>query len=464
MHRKNKSAFFNANQIILDILFLVIAYMVSYFTAGFLTKLYPIGHYTWLPMIFIPTWTLLMYVYQMYNETTFMYSDRIIKAVVKSSVFSAILIAALMYSIKEDMLSRLFFGIFMVNSIVLSISQRFLYALSKKKMRGSSGNNVLVIGSADLYNRFEYYVKKTSINMNIIGFIKMNEDFSINDEANLAHEKELNVFLKQNVVDEVIFALPRNNTCKLDKYVHYFEEIGITMRMLLDPFDLKVAKTHVSAVGTIPMVTFHSVSLNEPQMLLKRLIDIIGALTGLFFAFFIGIFVAIAIKIESKGPVFYKQKRVGLRGREFYCYKFRSMYVDAEKMKKDLEKMNQVKGGLMFKIKDDPRVTKVGKFLRKTSLDELPQFYNVLKGDMSLVGTRPPTLDEVKRYENNHKRRISIKPGITGMWQINGRSEISDFDEVVKLDIEYIDQWSIWLDMKIILKTVLVVFQRKGAF
>ena len=133
-------------------------------------------------------------------------------------------------------------------------------------------------------------------------------------------------------------------------------------------------------------------------------------------------------------------------------------------MKKDLENMNEVKGGLMFKIKDDPRVTKVGKFLRKTSLDELPQFYNVLRGDMSLVGTRPPTLDEVKRYENNHKRRISIKPGITGMWQINGRSEISDFDEVVKLDIEYIDKWSIWLDMKIILKTVLVVFQRKGAF
>ncbi len=464
MHRKNKLAFFNAYQIILDILFLVIAYVLSYFTAGFMTKLYPISYYTWLLMIFIPMWTLSMYVYRMYNETTFMYSDRIIKAVVKSSFFSAILIAALMYAIKEDMLSRLFFGVFVVNSIALSILQRFVYAYGKKKMRGSSGNNVLVIGSADLYNRFEYYVKKTYINMNIIGFIKMNEEVAINDKANLVHDEELNVFLKQNVVDEVIFALPRNNTCKLDKYVHYFEEIGITMRMLLDPFDMKVAKTHVSAVGTIPMITFHSVSLNEPQMLLKRLIDIIGALTGLFFSVIIGIFVVIAIKIESKGPVFFKQKRVGLRGRVFYCYKFRSMYVDAESMKKDLEKMNQVKGGLMFKIKDDPRVTKVGKFLRKTSLDELPQFYNVLRGDMSLVGTRPPTLDEVKKYENNHKRRISIKPGITGMWQINGRSAIYDFDEVVKLDIEYIDKWSIWLDMKIILKTILVVFNRKGAF
>lgn len=407
---------------------------------------------------------LTMYVCRMYHETTFMYYDRVIKSVAKSSIFAALCIAAAMFAIKETMLSRLFYSIFTLGTIVLVVCQRFVYSYLFMRKRGSKGNNVLVIGSRELYELFDYYVEKTSINMNIIGFISMNEECFISDQASLVQEEELRTFLRQNIVDEVIFALPRDNVCKVEKYVHLFEEMGITVRMLLDLYDLKVAKIHVSAVGTIPMVTFHTTTLNEPQLWMKRIIDIVGSLIGLFFTCIIGPFIALAIKLESEGPVIFSQDRVGLRGRVFKCYKFRSMYIDAEERKKELEKLNQVKGGLMFKVKDDPRITKVGRFLRRTSLDELPQFFNVLRGDMSLVGTRPPTLDEVNKYQNNHKRRISIKPGITGMWQINGRSAVSDFDEVVKLDTEYIDNWSIWLDIKIILKTIFVVFQRKGAY
>ncbi|MCR5598676.1 MAG: sugar transferase [Lachnospiraceae bacterium] len=173
-------------------------------------------------------------------------------------------------------------------------------------------------------------------------------------------------------------------------------------------------------------------------------------------------FVAIAIKLESKGPVIFKQERVGRSGRKFMMYKFRSMYVDAEERKKELYDKNEMEG-LMFKMKDDPRITKVGRFLRKTSIDELPQFFNILKGDMSMVGTRPPTVDEYEKYNAHYRRRLSITPGLTGMWQVSGRSDITDFDEVVRLDLEYIDQWSLLLDCKILLQTVGVVLFGKGS-
>ncbi len=169
-----------------------------------------------------------------------------------------------------------------------------------------------------------------------------------------------------------------------------------------------------------------------------------------------------AIWIEDKGPVFFSQKRVGKNGRIFKIYKFRSMYVDAEERKKELMKNNEMSGA-MFKMKDDPRITKVGKFIRKTSIDELPQFLNILKGDMSLVGTRPPTIDEVNVYENWHRRRLSIKPGLTGLWQVSGRNKINDFDDVVKYDLEYIDNWSVLMDIKLILKTIFVVFKGTGS-
>ena len=168
------------------------------------------------------------------------------------------------------------------------------------------------------------------------------------------------------------------------------------------------------------------------------------------------------IKLESPGPIFFAQKRVGRNGRIFKMYKFRSMYADAEERKKELMAQNEM-NGLMFKMENDPRITKTGAFLRKTSLDEFPQFINILKGDMSLVGTRPPTLDEFAQYSPYHKKRLSFRPGLTGMWQVSGRSDITDFEEIVKLDVEYIDNWSFWLDIKILLKTFLEVFTQKGA-
>ena len=211
-------------------------------------------------------------------------------------------------------------------------------------------------------------------------------------------------------------------------------------------------------------------------LFVKRVMDIVCSAFALIVLSPILLITALAIKLESPGPAVFVQKRVGVNGKEFNMYKFRTMYLDAEERKKNLLEQNQIADGMMFKMENDPRIIGskidqktgeyipgIGNWIRKLSLDEFPQFFNVLKGDMSLVGTRPPTVDEFMQYAGYHKRRLSIKPGITGLWQVSGRSNIEDFEEVVKLDLEYIDNWSLALDMKILLKTILVVFKKDGS-
>ena len=210
------------------------------------------------------------------------------------------------------------------------------------------------------------------------------------------------------------------------------------------------------------MLTFYSRELNAGQLLAKRCLDIAGSIAGLAITAMLFPVIALAIRLDSPGPTMFGQMRLGENGRMFRCWKFRSMYIDAEARKQELMAQNEMQGA-MFKIADDPRVTRVGAFIRKTSIDELLQFWNVLRGDMSLVGTRPPTPDEVTTYKHWHHKRISIKPGITGLWQVSGRNQIKDFDQVADLDIQYIDQWNLWMDVRILCKTMWVVFARSGA-
>ena len=222
------------------------------------------------------------------------------------------------------------------------------------------------------------------------------------------------------------------------------------------------SSSRVGTFGDYSVLTYSRFQSSYKRLIIKRLTDIVGGLVGLIITLILTPFIAIAIKVDSPGPVFFSQTRIGRNGRRFKIYKFRSMYIDAEERKKELEKENEM-SGLMFKMTNDPRVTKVGEFIRKTSLDELPQFWNIVKGDMSLVGTRPPTEDEFNEYNQYYRRRISMTPGLTGLWQVSGRSDIEDFDEVVQLDLRYIDHWSLTLDLKIILQTIAVVFKGRGA-
>ena len=303
--------------------------------------------------------------------------------------------------------------------------------------------------------------------LKIVGLIQCGDNQDSGGHANcivLGGVDSLISTCRHYAIDEVVFCLPKEHVATVDAYIRELETMGVTVRMVLDFHnESPQSRRELSWFhGEHPMVTFYARAFDSEQLFLKRCLDIVGALVGIVLILLLFPFIALAIKLDSPGPLLFSQRRVGENGRIFQCWKFRSMYVDAEEHKKELLRMNEMSGA-MFKIKDDPRITRVGKFLRKTSLDELPQFWNVLRGEMSLVGTRPPTPDEVATYENWHRKRICIKPGITGLWQVSGRNEIQEFDEVVRLDIEYIDRWNLWLDIKLLFKTLWVVFIRKGS-
>ena len=218
----------------------------------------------------------------------------------------------------------------------------------------------------------------------------------------------------------------------------------------------------MSRLGGYTVVTACISSATAKQLFIKRAMDIAGSLVGTVLTGIVFLIVAPVIRLQSPGPVIFKQKRVGKNGRPFDIYKFRSMNPDAEQQKEELMKENTMKGPIA-KFNNDPRIFPFGKFMRKWSIDEMPQFWNVLKGDMSLVGTRPPTLDEYGKYEIHHKKRLAAKPGLTGLWQISGRSDVRDFEEIIRLDARYISEWNLSLDIKILCHTVIAVFRRRGA-
>ena len=276
-------------------------------------------------------------------------------------------------------------------------------------------------------------------------------------------------------IDDAFF-LAGVKTGYLSTLIEDFVGMGITVHYSLSAMnDLASVSVGGQSLGDYKVITNCAKLVSYRAVFIKRIMDIVGGLAGLLATGLLCLFIAPAIYIKSPGPIFFKQKRVGLNGKLFYMYKFRSMYMDAEKRKAELMAKNKVQDGMMFKMDDDPRIIGsekkgkdgkpkgIGNFIRNTSLDEFPQFLNVLKGEMSLVGTRPPTLDEWEKYSPHHRARMAVKPGITGMWQISGRSEITDFDEVVMLDRQYIQNWSPMLDIKILASTVKVVLKRDGA-
>lgn len=268
--------------------------------------------------------------------------------------------------------------------------------------------------------------------------------------------------LRLQAIDEAFLYLPDVARKDSDRLMEELELMGMVCHYSVDYDDMNARIRRVGEYAGYTVVTYSLSDYDYRRNIFKRLLDIIGGLVGSLITLILFIFLAPAIKLDSPGPVFFKQTRIGRNGRKFTIYKFRSMCKNAEEMKKDMMDQNEAEGNI-FKVKNDMRITRVGKFIRKTSLDEFPQFFNILKGDMSLVGTRPPLEDEFNRYTPYQKRRMCMTPGLTGLWQVSGRSDIKDFDEIVKLDLQYIDNWSWGLDIKILLKTLAVVFTGKGA-
>lgn len=401
----------------------------------------------------------------MYDKTTFYYLDRILRSIIIATLVSGLGIAAMFYFIHDTSISRLFIGIFLMLCVVIMFVERCVIRM----VYGNGSNNgdsprIIIICTNDNCLLFQQYLKKTLIRYNVLGTVQVGEGDVAHDDICLGRLDDLKDILVKHVVDEVVFYMPKGYIGNLEQYVILCEQMGITVHLVANFYNLKLSRAHISMLGPLPVLTFHTVNLNPFQAAIKRIMDIVGSLVGIFITIFASLVIIPAIMLDSPGPVLFIQKRVGLNGRIFNLYKFRTMCVDAEDKKKELLTMNEHHDGKMFKIKEDPRITRVGSILRKASLDELPQFFNVLKGDMSLVGTRPPTMDEVAKYDYEQRRRISIKPGLTGMWQVNGRSDIKDFDQIVALDTQYIDKWSIGLDISILLKTLCQVLKMKSAY
>lgn len=266
---------------------------------------------------------------------------------------------------------------------------------------------------------------------------------------------------RREVVDEVIFAVPKGHTDAVEHAFTVAEELGLETKLCLNFLPNRFAKVDYEELAGTPMLSFRSAPAHPVQLAAKRLFDIAVSFSALVLGMPVFAALAIAVKLSSKGPVFFGQRRSGLNGREFTMWKFRSMVVDAEQRLDALKSLNEVDGPV-FKMANDPRVTRIGRFIRKTSLDELPQFWNVLVGEMSIVGPRPPIPGEVRHYARWQRRRLSVKPGITCLWQISGRSDI-DFEKWMRLDLDYIDRWSFALDVRIFLQTIPAVLIGRGA-
>ena len=463
MHKTDRRANFSLLYVLTDMLVIILCYAAAWLGTGlYHQNSNYIGWYAGLLISFCIVFFLFMMVFRMYDKSTFFYLDRAVRNTTLSVFGTSITIFTFLFMAYNTVFSRLFLLIFILLSFaVLNIEKLIVLKIKKRAMANA---NVIYVGEKGLYPTFARYMAISGYHFNVVGYINVNGDSIIDGPECLGKLEDFEKILKNSPCDHVIFTQSLAKREDIEPYLHIANEMGIVSKILLDVYKLESAKWYVSSLGTYPMLTYYNVTLDPVALAVKRVIDVIGAFIGITVFSIPMIITALAVKLTSPGPVIFKQARVGRNGHKFYIYKFRSMYRDAESRLKDLMDQNEMgSDGKIFKMKNDPRITKIGKFIRKTSIDELPQFFNVLIGNMSLVGTRPPTVAEVEEYERHHHRRISIKPGITGIWQTSGRNEINDFEKIVQMDVEYIEKWSLWLDFWLILKTVKVLISKTGA-
>ncbi len=356
--------------------------------------------------------------------------------------------------------------VWIMSIIMLSLGRMIVAAVMGMLHRlGLGETHLLVVGSGRLGKVImQNIAANPGLGYTIVGFLHdMTEppgDFG--RFRMLGTLEDLGLVIRSMQIDTVIIALPASMNEQAIKMVRLCERFGASFKLAPDLYELSLSRIDVEAIEGIPLLNIRQASLNTWQSLVTRLVDVVGSLLILLVSTPFWILIALAIRLDSEGEVIYTQTRIGLNGRAFKMYKFRSMYQDAERKQASLWGKNEARGP-MFKIKDDPRVTRVGKFLRRISLDEFPQFINVIKGDMSLVGPRPPLPNEVAVYEEWQRGRLAIKPGLTGLWQVRGRSDIS-FDEGVLMDLYYIENWSLHLYFQILFRTIPAVLRRQGAY
>jgi len=469
---KKKERFSSITIFITDILITIGAYLLAFwirdsFAEYFTAPRPPFGLNMKLLIMIVPLWALLFLAFRTFDslrtKTFFQAGFDILKVVLSGGL----LIGFGVFIFKGILVSRFVMFSFAILDFIFLTAERFCIReyLKYRQSKGLDLINVLVVGTGKEAEELARIIQSHRVwGLNLLGFVSLSGRYESNEIGGcpiLGDKSNFIGILHQHIVDEVIFASSKKDLWKMEELFLICEEEGINTRVTLNAFPHLFARVYLEKLQDIPLLTFSTTPNDEFALFIKRLLDII--ISGILLILFLPIFgiVALLIRLESKGPVFFKQVRSGLNGRKFTLLKFRSMVAEAENLQRELQDLDEADGPV-FKIKNDPRVTKVGRFIRKTSIDELPQLINVFKGDMSLVGPRPPIPEEVEKYERWQRRRLSMKPGITCIWQVSGRSGIG-FERWMNMDLEYIDKWSLGLDMKILLKTIPAVLSGKGA-
>ncbi len=389
-------------------------------------------------------------------------------AIINGTATGTIIMIVFIFIYSPAFYSRLIFiytGIFVV--ILLTLSRRIKTILLRQmRRRGIGTERVLIVGAGEVGLAVMRAVRANpEYGFNIIGFL---DDHPVKGETDIGRFRALGgidnlpELLREQAIDEVFITLPWQYHHKIARIITFCERASVRTRIVPDLFQLTLSRMQIEEIAGVPMIGVKEISISGLNQVVKRTIDVVFSATTLILAAPLLGLIALMIKMESPGPVLFKQERVGRNGQRFMVYKFRSMVEGAEQQLSTVQHLNEAEGPL-FKIKEDPRITWIGKWLRRLSLDELPQLYNVLQGEMSLIGPRPPLPNEVEQYQEWHKRRLEVAPGLTGLSQISGRSDLT-FDETALLDIYYIENWSLGLDTKILLQTIPYVIFGQGAY
>ena len=440
---------FAINLWLLDLVFTAASFLLAYrFRSLFELEghtVMPFQIYLWLLAIILPTWAILLPLFRVYSEPTLGPLSQIAR-LSKAIGFAWLVMLGVQFFVDQDRTNRLIVLFTLVINYLLLVSYRII--LFKISQYGPLDvRHVAVVGTGQTAQDFARTIEG-------------HRDWGLK-LAGIFSQEEVRAVLESGGIDELILVAERES---LNEFNHIFvlcEELGITARIILNFFPHSIARMELHQLEGFPLLSFSTTPTNEALLLIRRIIDVALASLLVVITLPITVLTALLIKLTSPGPVLFKQERCGLNGRLFVMYKFRSMIDNAEQLRFELEALNEMDGPV-FKSSRDPRITTIGRIIRRFSVDELPQLYNVLRGDMSLVGPRPPLPKEVARYERWQRRRLSMKPGITCLWQISGRNEVS-FEDWMKLDLTYIDNWSLLLDLKILLKTLPVVLLGRGA-
>ena len=482
MYRKDSNSLLkHFDFLILDMLCLQAAFVLSYALSGYGFNPYKLFLYRNMAILIEVADIAIMFILGTLKDVLKKgYYKSFISTFKHGMVLGGTAILYLFLIQKGQNYSRLALILMVPSYIIITYIVRELWkALLRHKMISGGGRSLLIIANKDNISEVVANMKEHNYaRYKLAGAAVIDADMvgqKIDDIEIVADGESAPMYVCQEWIDEVLVVSSAEGVYP-EELLKLLRETGVTVHLSMAQLIREPGKKQfIEKVGSYTVLTTSINYASAPQLFLKRLMDITGGLIGCIMTGIIFIFVAPAIYISSPGPIFFSQERVGKNGKKFKMYKFRSMYMDAEERKAELMKDNKLGDGKMFKLDFDPRVignkllpdgtkkTGIGDFLRRTSLDEFPQFFNVLKGDMSIVGTRPPLISETNLYELHHRARLAIKPGITGMCQVSGRSDITDFEEVVRLDKEYISNWNIGMDIKILLKTVMVVLKKDGS-